>query len=89
MRIGKMGSLNNSYYSKKVKNAYNSVGTKGKDAATFSDFGKDMVEARKAVDQIPDVRTEKINDIKSKIDSGKYNISASMIADKMLAKMGW
>jgi negative regulator of flagellin synthesis FlgM len=38
----------------------------------------------KAVKETPDVRTDKINEIKAKIASGNYNVSAGELADKMI-----
>jgi negative regulator of flagellin synthesis FlgM len=38
----------------------------------------------KAVKETPDVRLDKINEIKAKIASGNYDVSAGELADKMI-----
>ena len=55
-----------------------------KDTFTLSLQAEDYQVARKAVSQVPDTRSERVNAIKSQIESGQYFINASAIADKIL-----
>jgi len=57
----------------------------GKDTFTLSVQAEDYLLARKAVAQAPDVRGDKVEDIKSRIAEGRYNVSASMVAEKILS----
>jgi negative regulator of flagellin synthesis FlgM len=87
MRINGTNNIANVYKSKKSNKAYggNTVSS-AKDEVSFSSFAKDLAVAKKAIDKTPDVRMEKVSDIKAQIQAGQYNISASQIADKLLAQ---
>jgi len=85
MRIDGVGGINNVYKSKKVSHAYGSEAvSSSKDVVSFSTFAKDLAVAKKELDKTPDVRMDKVQDIKAQIEAGQYNISASQIADKLL-----
>lgn len=58
-----------------------------KDVAAISKAGKDFAIAMKAVRQSPDVREEKVAEIKSKIENGEYNVSGKDIAEKLIEKL--
>ncbi len=60
-------------------------GVGGKDAVALSDTAKDFQLVLKALTQVPDVRQEKINALKSRIENGEYNVSLEDIAAKLLA----
>ena len=53
---------------------------------TFSSRAQEIGKAKAAVDATPEVRQDLVNSIKSKIDSGTYNVSSSDIADMMLRR---
>lgn len=87
MRINGPSNIGNVYKSKKAKGTYGSqTVSSAKDEVSFSSFAKDLAVAKKGVDATPDVRMEKVNDIKAQIQAGQYNISASQVADKLLAQ---
>ena len=54
------------------------------DALQLSQAGKDMQVAKQAVKDAPDVREDKVNELKSKLASGTYNVSAEELADKLV-----
>ena len=58
----------------------------GRDAVEISSIGKDIQTAKSAVKAAPDVRENKIADIKKQISAGTYNVSGESFADKLLAK---
>ena len=85
MRINGVNNIDQVYKSKKTSKAYNAQGVESsKDVVTLSNFAKDLSVAKKAVNQAPDVRMERVNSLKAQIEAGEYNISASQIAEKML-----
>jgi negative regulator of flagellin synthesis FlgM len=87
MRINGSSDIGNIYKSTKANKAYGeSTVATSKDLVSFSSVAKDMGVAKKAIDQAPDVRMEKVNDIKAQIEAGQYNISASQIADKLVSQ---
>ena len=54
------------------------------DTFSLSVQAEDYQLARKAVARVPDVREDKVDALKSQIESGLYSVSASMVADKIL-----
>lgn len=52
--------------------------------AEISSRAKDMARAREVADATPDVREEKIAELKKRIAEGRYNVKADAIADKLV-----
>ncbi|MDY6864222.1 MAG: flagellar biosynthesis anti-sigma factor FlgM [Thermodesulfobacteriota bacterium] len=50
----------------------------------LSSRAKDIQKIRKALENVPDIRTEKVNSLKKMIKEGKYNISADKVAESIL-----
>lgn len=55
------------------------------DLVNLSSMAKDYNKVRSALKDLPDVRADKVNDIKNRIDTGNYNVDSSMLADKIIA----
>jgi len=47
-----------------------------------------MTVAKEALNTVPDVRVDIVDDLKRKISSGEYNVSGEDIADMMLRRLG-
>ena len=71
----------------------NKVGTSGSkpektamktDTVVISDAAKRVHEARKQLDALPDIREEKVSQLRSQIQNGTYEINADKIAAKMI-----
>ena len=58
--------------------------TKPKDTVSLSSGLKDLQLVKKAVDNTPDVRSEKVSELRDKINSGTYKIDPEKIAGKMM-----
>ena len=54
------------------------------DTVVISDAAKRVHEARKQLDALPDVRADKVSQLKSQIQNGTYEINADKIAAKMI-----
>jgi negative regulator of flagellin synthesis FlgM len=54
------------------------------DSVTLSDNARSLAAAREAVKNAPDVRQEKVAEIKQQVDSGTYQVSARVLARKMV-----
>ncbi len=54
------------------------------DTVVISDAAKRVQEARRQLDDIPDVREDKVSQLRSQIQNGTYEINADKIADKMI-----
>ena len=54
------------------------------DTVVLSDAAKRIQEAKKQLDAIPDIREDKVAQLKEQIENGTYEINEEKIADKML-----
>lgn len=59
--------------------------TSKRDKVEISSFGKAYQVAKQAVASAPDVRQDKIADIKERIQNGTYDVSPEAFADKLLS----
>ncbi len=55
------------------------------DSVTLSDSARSVAFARQAVKNAPDVREQKVADIKKQVSDGTYHVSSSVLARKLLA----
>lgn len=58
----------------------------GRDEVQISQAGRDFQIAKQAVAQSPDIREDKVAQLKAKIDSGEYQVSADDFASRLLEK---
>lgn len=49
-------------------------------------MARDIQKAKVEVSKLPDVREEKVREIKDQVDKGTYNVSGQQIADKMVGE---
>ena len=54
------------------------------DTVVISDAAKRIQEARRQLDEIPDVREDKVAELRNQIQNGTYEINADKIAGKMI-----
>ena len=54
------------------------------DTVVISDAAKRIQEIRSQLDEIPDVREEKVAHLKNQIENGTYQINADKIAEKII-----
>lgn len=54
------------------------------DAVSISEKGKDVSEMTRTLKEMPDVRADKIADLKDRIAAGTYNVSGKDIASKII-----
>jgi negative regulator of flagellin synthesis FlgM len=64
------------------KDARQQVGSP--DTVVISDAAKRVLEARVQLDSIPETRSDKVAEIKGRIENGTYVIQPDKIADKMI-----
>jgi negative regulator of flagellin synthesis FlgM len=53
---------------------------------SFSSQAQEIAKATAAVNAAPEIRTDLVNSLKSRIDKGDYNVSGADIADMMLRR---
>lgn len=84
MRIDKSTGLYG-VYNKNMSQVNNDRNEKGKkDEINISDKAKSYQFALGIVRQEPEIRQEKVTELKEKIQSGNYNVSSEDIAEKMM-----
>ncbi|MGB8454221.1 MAG: flagellar biosynthesis anti-sigma factor FlgM [Anaerocolumna sp.] len=84
MRVDAYNKISQVYQTNAVKKIAKTSGNSTTDQLEMSRTAKDYQVARQAVAGTQEVRTDKINDIKSRLESGTYNISMEEVADKMV-----
>lgn len=86
---------NKDSYKEYQKNVDNNIkhNNKKDDAFMIQDtceISKEAMElyefAKQAVDSIPDIREDKVEDIKNRLDNGTYDISVEALANKIIGK---
>ena len=64
----------------------NSVNNVQEEKVSLSAKGMDIQQARKAINNLPDVRTEKVEDLRTRIEQGTYHVNGEDIAEKMIGE---
>lgn len=84
MRIDSIKQADQIYRSASKKKNIQSTAKQSSDSIEISNLGKDLQVAQKAVREADDIRWDKVNDIKKRMQSGTYNVSCEEVADKMV-----
>lgn len=88
--------INNSANIQRMMNVYNNQNVKTqkassgakiakKDELKLSNVAQDFQTVLNAAKEVPEIRQEKVNEIKSQIETGKYKLDAKQIAEKMMS----
>ncbi|MBW2632083.1 MAG: flagellar biosynthesis anti-sigma factor FlgM [Deltaproteobacteria bacterium] len=56
------------------------------DKVSLSSTARDIQQAEKTIEKLPDVREEKVRELKDQIEAGKYDVNGEKIAGKMLGE---
>ena len=86
MRIENIQSVAQLYDKKNVVKSNKAISTDSSDQLEISQAGRDFQIAKKAVSASPDVREGLVNDIKSRIENGSYEVSARDFAEKVIER---
>ncbi|TAN44294.1 MAG: flagellar biosynthesis anti-sigma factor FlgM [Nitrospirae bacterium] len=54
------------------------------DQVTVSEKGKEIGRLQQEAQKIPDIRADKVDEVKDKIKAGTYNVKGEAVAGKML-----
>lgn len=84
MRIDAYNQVSQIYNTTRKYKTQQTTHSMGKDQVEISDFGKVYQSIKKEVNEIPDVRKDKVSELKNRIDNGNYEVSAESFADKLL-----
>lgn len=87
MRIDAYNQVNMIYKTTGTAQKKKTVKTSGtEDKLEISQFGRDYQIAKAAVAQADDVREDRVDEVKAEYESGKYNVSADKLAQKLVDK---
>ena len=53
---------------------------------SLSSAARDIQQAEKAIEKLPDVREEKVRELQDQIETRKYDVNGEKIAEKMLSE---
>ncbi len=88
MRIDAYNQINQLYGVSKTRKT-GKTGSAGNanttDQVSFSSIGKDMQIAKNALANVPDIRQEKVDAIKARIQNGTYHVSNESFADYLVS----
>jgi len=84
MRIDAMSEITQLYQANSVRKKTEKPASYSKDSVEISSFGRDLQIAKQAVAQAEDVRAEKVQELKTSMENGTYNVPMSALADKLL-----
>lgn len=88
MRIDAYNQINQVYgvgKTKKTEKAGSAGNVNTTDQVSFSSIGRDMQIAKSALANVPDVRQDKVDALKSAIQNGTYQVSNESFAEKLVS----
>ena len=84
MRIESYSQIQSLYKTSGVRKTEKAKNVSGvSDSISISSIGRDMKDA---LANTPDVRSELVDSVKSRVKDGTYNVSADSFAEKLLQK---
>ncbi len=86
MRIDTVNRIYETYQTQTAANIKKQEKVTSKDEVTFSSEAKKFAEVKKMLSDVPDVRWDKVNEIKERMASGNYNVKAEEVAEKILSQ---
>ena len=86
MRIDAYNQINTLYQTTKPKKVTKPGETRVAEQYQVSQSGKDYQIAKNALSEIPDIREDKVKELKEALTSGTYNVSSQEIAESMVSK---
>lgn len=87
MRINGLNKVNQVYTNNLVNPVSQTKKTYGTDAVQLSREAKDMQIAKKAMKESPDIRMDKVEQLKQKMAQGTYYVSNQELADKIVESL--
>lgn len=88
MRIDAYNQVSQIYQTNNKTQSASKTSKNRTDKVEISQTGKDFQTVKAALADIPDVREDKVAEIKAKLDAGTYDVSAEDLAAKLAEKFG-
>lgn len=86
MRIDRINQINQIYQTSTLSQTPKKQACRT-DAVSLSTKALECQQANKMAKDMPDVRVDRIADIKARIASGTYNVSAQEVSEKMINQL--
>ena len=86
MRIDAYNAISQTYGAKGKYKVGAAAKTGSTDKVEISNFGRELQVAKQAVAAVPDVREDRVSELKNRIQNGTYSVSGESFAEKLLAK---
>ena len=87
MRIDSIIKIHDTYKKQSTSPAKPTAKVSQKDELELSGTAKDFQAVYRLLNASPSIRTDKVNEIKEKIESGTYNVKAEEVAEKILSQL--
>jgi negative regulator of flagellin synthesis FlgM len=58
-----------------------------KDKISLSGRAKEINELKVIIEELPDIRTDRVDEVKRTIDAGNYNVDSLKVAEKVLEEI--
>ncbi len=88
MRIGSIDQVNQIYSTQSASAAYKPAAKASlMDEVQFSDEALIRGAAYKAVQDVPEARMDRVNELKAQIDSGTYSVSARDVSEAIFSQI--
>lgn len=84
MRINSFDKISQMYKASSTSKTHRSSSYGGSDQVQISQVGKDFQVAKAAVKNSSDIRTDKVDAIKTQMEQGTYQVSNKDVADKVV-----
>ncbi len=88
MRIDAYNQISQIYKTNSKMKTQKTSSVSAKDKVEISSFGKAYQVAKNAVKNAPDVREDRVAELKAQIQNGTYEVSSESFADKLLESYG-
>lgn len=84
MRVDALSKVSQLYQNSNMKKTMKEDTANKPDLFEMSQTAKDYKVAKQAVSEAPDIREDRVNDIKNRMVAGTYNINSEEVADKLV-----
>lgn len=86
MRIDAFNKISKLYETSSTKSTVKTSKASFADKLEISKTGKDYQFAKQIVAKTPDIREDKVNEIKQQMAAGLYNVDAKEVAEKLVER---
>lgn len=88
MKVTGVNQIMSAYHAQTspAKKTEKSNATQGTDTFSLSPAAKDIQVARQALAQVPDIRQDKVDQIKAQLESGTYHVTGKEVAEKLFQR---